>query len=61
MKKRVFELGVFLPEIRIEADYDLQGKVLILPLLGNGPATVTLGEYNILTHGCLHTHSRKKT
>ncbi|KDR14108.1 Protein takeout [Zootermopsis nevadensis] len=42
MDRRVFELGVFLPEIRIESDYNLQGKVLILPLIGNGPAKVNL-------------------
>jgi hypothetical protein len=46
MERRVFNLGIFLPNIRIEADYDLQGKVLILPLLGNGPAKVNLGECN---------------
>lgn len=45
MDRRVFELGVFLPEIRIESDYNLQGKVLILPLIGNGPAKINLGEY----------------
>ncbi|XP_023709316.2 protein takeout [Cryptotermes secundus] len=42
MKNRLFELGVYLPDIRIEAEYNLQGKVLILPLLGNGPAKVHL-------------------
>jgi hypothetical protein len=46
MKNRLFELGVYLPDIRIEAEYNLQGKVLILPLLGNGPAKVHLSEYN---------------
>jgi hypothetical protein len=62
MNKRVFELGVFLPDIRIEADYDLQGKVLILPLLGNGPAKVHLGEYTVdqldLNTLTLTVHSR---
>ncbi|XP_069682370.1 protein takeout-like [Periplaneta americana] len=42
MKNGVFGLGAYLPDIRIEADYDLQGKVLILPLVGNGPARVHL-------------------
>lgn len=46
MKKRVFQLGIYLPNIRVEGEYNLQGKVLILPLLGNGPAKIHLSEYN---------------
>jgi hypothetical protein len=46
MKNRLFDLGVYLPDIRIEGEYNLQGKVLILPLLGNGPAKVHLSEYS---------------
>lgn len=53
MKKRVFQLGIYLPNIRVEGEYNLQGKVLILPLLGNGPAKIHLSEYN-----AQHTGSR---
>jgi hypothetical protein len=53
MMSRLFELGVYLPDIRIEAEYNLQGKVLILPLLGNGPAKVHLSEYNAKGPVCL--------
>ena len=46
MKDRLFRLGIYLPQIRAEGQYNLQGKVLILPLLGNGPAKIHLREYN---------------
>jgi hypothetical protein len=46
MKKRLFQLGIYLPQIRVEGQYNLQGKVLILPLLGNGPAKINLSEYS---------------
>ncbi|GFG32731.1 hypothetical protein Cfor_03349, partial [Coptotermes formosanus] len=42
MKKRLLQLGVYLPDIRVEGEYNLQGRVLILPLLGNGPAKIHL-------------------
>jgi hypothetical protein len=46
MKNRMFQLGIYLPQIRVEGQYNLQGKVLILPLLGNGPAKIHLSEYS---------------
>jgi hypothetical protein len=46
MKNRLFQLGIYLPQIRVEGQYNLQGKVLILPLLGNGPAKIILSEYS---------------
>jgi hypothetical protein len=46
MKKRLLQLGVYLPDIRVEGEYNLQGRVLILPLLGNGPAKIHLSEYS---------------
>jgi hypothetical protein len=46
MKNRMFQLGIYLPQIRVEGQYNLQGKVLILPLLGNGPAKINLSEYS---------------
>jgi hypothetical protein len=46
MKKRLLQLGIYLPHTRVEGQYNLQGKVLILPLLGNGPAKLYLSEYS---------------
>ena len=46
MKNGLFRLGIHLPQIRAEGQYNLQGKVLILPLLGNGPAKINLSEYS---------------
>jgi hypothetical protein len=46
MKKRLFQLWIHPPQIRVEGQYNLQGKVLILPLLGNGPVKINLSEYS---------------
>lgn len=42
MKRRLLQLGVYLPNIHVEGEYNLQGKVLLLPLVGNGPAKIHL-------------------
>ncbi|XP_063224886.1 protein takeout-like [Bacillus rossius redtenbacheri] len=47
LKNKVFELGMDIPEVRVEADYDLTGKILILPLVGSGDARLRL--HNITT------------
>lgn len=31
------------PELRLDAEYELNGKILLLPVQGQGPCTITLG------------------
>lgn len=31
------------PELRLDADYELNGKILLLPVQGQGPCVITLG------------------
>nr|CAD7406855.1 unnamed protein product [Timema cristinae] len=44
LKNRIFELGIDIPEILVESEYDLSGKILILPLVGSGEARLRLSN-----------------
>lgn len=37
------------PELRLEAEYNLNGRILLLPIQGQGPCTITLGIRNFAT------------
>lgn len=41
------ELELFFPEVAANANYDLDGKILIFPLYGKGPASVKINDLNI--------------
>ncbi|XP_049773896.1 circadian clock-controlled protein daywake-like [Schistocerca cancellata] len=41
-KGKKFEWGFFLPRLQVLADYQVDGKILVLPLKGSGPANITL-------------------
>ncbi|KAK4878664.1 hypothetical protein RN001_011170 [Aquatica leii] len=34
------------PELRLEADYDINGKILVMPVVGEGKCTIKLEEVN---------------
>lgn len=36
------EMVMNFPEVRFEADYSFNGRVLLLPIIGEGKCTVTL-------------------
>lgn len=36
-------------EVRFEADYNFNGRVLLLPIVGDGKCTVKLGTYVLRT------------
>ncbi|XP_047108334.1 protein takeout-like [Schistocerca piceifrons] len=38
------EFGLQIPDLRLEGNYDLKGHILLLPLVGNGRATLRLGN-----------------
>lgn len=35
------------PEIRLEAEYEMKGRILLLPIVGSGPCNISLCEYRI--------------
>lgn len=43
-KRSKFEIHARLPRIELDAKYKADGKVLILPITGNGKSNLTLGE-----------------
>ncbi|XP_068086380.1 circadian clock-controlled protein daywake-like [Anabrus simplex] len=38
LENKRLDFGIDIPELRIEADYDMKGNILLLPLVGNGEA-----------------------
>nr|ADP65804.1 hypothetical protein [Locusta migratoria] len=43
-----FIWGFFLPRLEVLSDYTVDGKILVLPLKGNGPANITLLDVPII-------------
>ncbi|KAI4465886.1 hypothetical protein MML48_3g00015609 [Holotrichia oblita] len=43
IRDRKMDLGIYFPHLDIVSKYDLKGKILILPLVGNGDCKMTLG------------------
>lgn len=48
MKNKKWNFGIDLPLLDIKSQYDLKGKVLILPLVGNGANELKL--FNVRTN-----------
>jgi hypothetical protein len=42
-EKRVSIVGTF-PEVTMKCQYDLDGKILLVPIQGTGPSTIVLSE-----------------
>lgn len=40
-----YDLNVELPNLLIEAEYGVDGKVLLLPIKGSGPMTANVSKY----------------
>lgn len=36
MKNKVADIEIFIPTLKIESKYEINGKVLVLPINGNG-------------------------
>ena len=47
------------PEFKFDADYTLEGQLLLLPIRGTGTCTITLGESVNCFPGILHGESDK--
>lgn len=43
-EKNTLDLVCTTPEIRMDFEYEFSGKILLLPIAGNGPGTVSLCE-----------------
>lgn len=42
LNRKVYSLGVHIPMIRVDADYTIEGNILLLPLVGDGAARLHL-------------------
>lgn len=42
MEKKVLEFDLDIPRLRINAQYNLKGQILLLPIIGNGDVAMTL-------------------
>lgn len=45
---RKMEFGIYFPRLDIKSKYNLKGKILILPLVGNGDCQMSLGGVNTI-------------
>jgi hypothetical protein len=41
--KKVMIVGTF-PEVSMKCEYELDGKILLVPIQGTGPSTIVLSE-----------------
>ena len=46
LDKQVYELHIDIPKLRIEADYTVDGKLLLLPVRGNGNLEANVSKCN---------------
>lgn len=44
LKDNIFNFGIDLPLLDIDSHYNLVGKILVLPLVGNGPCKLNLKD-----------------
>jgi Haemolymph juvenile hormone binding protein (JHBP). len=44
LKRNKLDIGLFIPTIKVDATYDLKGKLLLLPLVGVGHAKLHLSK-----------------
>lgn len=42
MDKKILEFDLDIPRLRINAQYNLKGQILLLPIIGNGDVAMTL-------------------
>lgn len=47
MKNKVADIDIFIPTLKIESKYEINGKVLVLPIRGNGKFVGEFGTYII--------------
>ena len=48
VEKKTARIECTFPKVKILADYDVNGKILLLPVYGKGPATITMGRVNFV-------------
>jgi hypothetical protein len=44
-KENILNLEFVYADFRIEADYEIDGRILVLPIRGKGPGLLVLGTY----------------
>jgi hypothetical protein len=50
LKTKKITWNVKIPQLIILGQYKINGKFLVLPIRGEGPANITLGEYTIILY-----------
>lgn len=51
-KQNKIELHVFVPKDTVIGKYTVAGKILLLPIAGNGDVTFIFGEFTTWRKGC---------
>lgn len=47
-EKDIIEMRCFVPKVIIQGDYKVDGRAIILPIKGNGRATLVFGKIDLL-------------
>lgn len=47
-KDSKYEVHARIPRVEMIAKYNIEGRVLVLPITGNGKSNLTLGKFNFL-------------
>lgn len=50
MDNQKYELDVELPLLRIQADYNVAGKLVLMPIKGEGPMQANVSMYKKIIH-----------
>lgn len=43
-KDNILKIDTEFPEIKLVFEYEIHGRILVLPINGNGPGSITMGE-----------------
>lgn len=43
-KAQTLQLECIIPELRMQFDYGINGRILLLPIKGAGPGAITIGK-----------------
>lgn len=44
--KHVYKFSVFIPKYIVSGDYDVNGRVILLPITGHGVANITMSKFH---------------
>lgn len=44
LKAQTFQLECIIPELHMRFDYEISGRILLLPIRGAGPGSIIIGK-----------------